>query len=55
MAVLSRFTDVSTPIQTESVRSVIMGVACGSTHASHHAMSMNVLSLVTKRFSIMRR
>ena len=55
MAVLSRFTDVSTPIQTESLLSAIMRVACGSTQSSHHAMSMNVLSVVTKRFSIMRR
>jgi topoisomerase-4 subunit B len=30
-------------------------LACGSTQSSHHAMSMNVLSVVTKRFSIMRR
>jgi hypothetical protein len=45
----------STPTQTGSVGSATTGRAAATTQASHHAMSMKLLSVVTKRFSIMRR
>ena len=55
MAVLSRFTEASTPTHTASCGSVSPGRSSGSTQASNHAMSTNVLSFVTHRFSINRR
>jgi hypothetical protein len=55
IALLSRFTDASTPIHTGRDRSASAGVAPGMTQASHLLMSIKVLSVLTNRFSIMRR
>jgi hypothetical protein len=55
MAVLSRLTEASTPIHTGIVRSITNGLASGSTQASNQAISTKLDSVVTQRFSIIRR
>ena len=43
------------PTVTGNERWTTSGAAAGSTQASHQSRSMNELSVVTKRFSIIRK
>src|SRR5208282_6620152 len=55
IAVESCFAEASTPSHIDRCGSRSSGDKVGSTHASHKAISTNVVSLVTQRFSIIRR
>src|ERR1700692_2453339 len=55
IAVESRFTDASTPIQTGNRGSLTLGVSAALVQASHQAISTKLLSEETHRFSMRRK